>query len=168
MSPWNDGRMRFGSKLEPGDRVAVVAPSFAAPGFAPRVHEQAMQRMVSELELQSVEYPSTRVVDAPARTRADDINAALADPGIRAVFSTLGGDDQITVLPYLDTDAARKDPKPFCGKSDTSNILYWRWGLGIGGYYGGSTQIHLGSGPYIDPIHLASLRAALFDGGSLN
>src|SRR5699024_1139057 len=95
-------------------------------------------------------------------------NAALADPGIRAVFSTLGGDDQITVLPYLDTDAARKDPKPFFGYSDNTNILNWLWGLGIGGYYGGSTQIHLGSGPYIDPIHLASLRAALLDGVSLS
>lgn len=159
--------MRFGPKLEPGDRVAVVSPSFAAPGFAPGVHEQAMRRVVSELELQPVEYPSTRQIDAPARTRADDINAALADPGIRAVFATLGGDDQITVLPYLDANAARDNPKPFFGYSDNTNILNWLWGLGIGGYYGGSTQIHLGSGPYIDPIHLASLRAALFDGGSL-
>src|SRR5699024_2904963 len=109
-SPWNDGRMRFGPKLEPGDRVAVVSPSFGAPGFAPGVHEQAMRRVVSELELQPVEYPSTRQIDAPARTRADDINAALADPGIRAVFATLGGDDQITVLPYLDANAARDNP----------------------------------------------------------
>src|SRR4051794_8505226 len=32
-------------KAVAGDRVAVVSPSFAAPGFAPAVHEQAMERL---------------------------------------------------------------------------------------------------------------------------
>ena len=30
------------AKARPGDRVAVLSPSFAAPGVAPAVHEQAM------------------------------------------------------------------------------------------------------------------------------
>ncbi|HEY0533934.1 MAG TPA: LD-carboxypeptidase, partial [Actinoplanes sp.] len=32
-------------KLAPGDRVAVVSPSFAAPGLFPAVHELAMRRL---------------------------------------------------------------------------------------------------------------------------
>lgn len=36
------------SKARAGDRVAVVSPSFAAPGVAAAVHEQAMLRL-SEL-----------------------------------------------------------------------------------------------------------------------
>ncbi|TFI49881.1 hypothetical protein E4A41_05495, partial [Micrococcus endophyticus] len=32
-------------KAQPGERIAVVSPSFAAPGFAPAVHEQAMRRL---------------------------------------------------------------------------------------------------------------------------
>ena len=32
-------------KAQPGDRIAVVSPSFAAPGFAPAMHEQAMRRL---------------------------------------------------------------------------------------------------------------------------
>lgn len=114
--------MRFGSKLQSGDRVAIVSPSFAAPGFAPRVHEQAMQRVVSELTLNPVEYPTTRTVDALPQARAADINAALADPDIGAILATLGGDDQITVLPYLDAEVASDNPKPFFGYSDNTRV----------------------------------------------
>lgn len=154
-------------KLAPGDRVAVLSPSFAAPGFAPAVHEQAMARIRDTLGLVPVEYPTTRKLGATAAERAADINAAFADPGIGAIFATLGGDDQITLTPHLDAGLVAANPKPFFGYSDNSNLLNWLWGLGVPGYYGGSTQVHLGAGPGIDPVHLASLRAALFDGGQL-
>ena len=32
-------------KARPGDRIAVLSPSFAAPGAFPAVHEQAMERL---------------------------------------------------------------------------------------------------------------------------
>jgi muramoyltetrapeptide carboxypeptidase LdcA involved in peptidoglycan recycling len=154
-------------KLVPGDRVAVLSPSFAAPGFAPAVHEQAMRRLVVATGLVPVEYPTTRRLGATAEDRAADINAAFGDPAIRAILATVGGDDQITVIPHLDAGLATADPKIFLGYSDNTNLLNWLWSLGIAGYYGGSTQVHLGPGPRIDDVHLASLRAALFTGGEL-
>jgi hypothetical protein len=36
------------TSLASGDRVAVVSPSFAAPGVFPHVHELAMQRLRKE------------------------------------------------------------------------------------------------------------------------
>ena len=154
-------------KARPGERIAVVSPSFAAPGVAPRIHEQAMERLREATGLEPVEYPTTRKVGATAQERADDLNAAFADPDIRAVIATIGGEDQITVVPLLDADAVRADPKPFLGTSDNTNLLNWLWGHGVAGFYGGSTQVHLGPGPALDPIHAASLRAALVDGGRL-
>lgn len=114
-------------KLSPGDRVAVLSPGFAAPAVAPTVHEQALRRIRDVLGLEPVEYPTTRRLDATAHDRADDLNAAFADPGIRAVLSTIGGDDQITVVPHLDSGAVRRDPKPFLGYSDNTNLLSWLW-----------------------------------------
>ena len=35
-------------KAQPGDRVAILSPSLAAPGFAPAVHEQAMARLEAD------------------------------------------------------------------------------------------------------------------------
>ncbi len=83
------------------------------------------------------------------------------------MLATIGGDDQITVVPHLDGDLVRADPKPFLGYSDNTNILSWLWTQGVAGYYGGSTQVQLGAGPGVDDCHLASLRAALLTGERL-
>ena len=154
-------------KLSPGDRVAVLSPAFSAPAAGPEVHEQAMRRLSEATGLVPVEYPTTRRLDATAADRAADVNAAFADPTIRAVLATIGGDDQITVIPHLDDAVLAANPKPFLGYSDNTNLLNHLWRLGVDGFYGGSTQVHLGPGPGIDDIHLASLRAALLDGGEL-
>ncbi|KJL33589.1 S66 family peptidase [Microbacterium oxydans] len=152
-------------KLRAGDRVAVLSPAFAAPAVAPELHEQAMRRLRELTGLVPVEYPTTRLLDATPEARAADLNAAFADPSIRAILATIGGDDQILVTPLLDPALALADPKPFIGYSDNTNILNWLWSLGISGYYGGSTAVHLGPGPGVDDVHLRSLRAALLDGG---
>jgi muramoyltetrapeptide carboxypeptidase LdcA involved in peptidoglycan recycling len=154
-------------KATSGDKVAIVSPSFAAPVVAPEVHEQAMERIHDVLGLEPVEYPTTRRLGATPEDRAADLNAAFGDPEIRAVIATIGGDDQITVIPHLDRGLVRADPKPFLGYSDNSNLLSWLWTQGVASFHGGSTQIHLGPGPGLDDVHLRSLRAALLDGGRL-
>ena len=128
---------------------------------------KALRRLAQATGLVPVEYPTTRQVGASAQDRAADLNAAFGDPEVRAVLATIGGEDQITVVPHLDADAVRADPKPYLGYSDNTNILSWLWTQGVGGFYGGSTQVHLGPGPRIDSCHLASLKAALLTGGLL-
>ena len=110
-------------KARSGDRVAVLSPSFAAPAVGTAVHEQAMRRLREVTGLIPVEYPTTRRLGASAADRAADLNTAFADPQIRAVLATIGGEDQITVVGHLDADAVRADPKPFLGYSDKTNIL---------------------------------------------
>ena len=78
-------------------------------------------------------------------------------------MATIGGDDQLTVLPFLDPDAVRADPKPFFGYSDNTNLLNWLWNLGITGYHGGSTMVHLGRPVSTLSTSVNSLQSALFD-----
>ena len=61
----------------------------------------------------------------------------------------------------------QRDPKPFVGYSDNTNLLSWLWTHGVAGFYGGSTQVQLGPGPAVDACHAASLRAALLTGERL-
>lgn len=150
-----------------GDRVAVLSPAFAAPAVSERVHEQAMKRLTQTTGLIPVEYPTTRQLGASAQARAADITAAFADPAVRAVLATIGGDDQITVIKHIDAGVIADNPKPFLGYSDNTNLHNFLWGLGIPSYYGGSTQVHLGAGPGVDDVHLVSLRAALIEGGTI-
>ncbi len=155
------------AKARPGDHIAVLSPSFAAAGAFPAVHEQAMRRLTEVTGLIPVEYPTTRQVGASPQARASDLNAALADPGIRAILAVIGGDDQITVIPHLDAGLARSNPKPFLGTSDNTNLHSWLWANGVASFYGGSSQVHLGPGPGVDDIHARSLRAALLTGETL-
>ena len=46
-------------RLTPGDRVAVLSPSFAAPAVFPAVHQLAMRRLREDFGLEPVEYPTT-------------------------------------------------------------------------------------------------------------
>lgn len=142
--------------------MAIVSPSFAAPGVFPAVHELAMERLRTELDLVPVEFPTTRQTHASPMDRARDLLAAFGDPTIAAVMATIGGDDQITVLPHLEPSIVAANPKPFFGYSDNTNFLNWLWNLGIVGYHGGSTMVHLGRGAGLHPVSLGSLRAALF------
>ena len=153
-------------KMARGGRVAVLSPSWAAPAHFPAVHEQAMRRLRDVVGVEPVEYPTSRRDSAP-QERASDLMAAFADTSIGAVLATIGGADQITVLPHLDPEVFRRHPKPFLGYSDNTNLLNWLWRHGLAALHGGSTQVHLGPGPDVSPLHLRSLEAALFDGGDL-
>jgi muramoyltetrapeptide carboxypeptidase LdcA involved in peptidoglycan recycling len=144
----------------------VVSPSSAAPALFPEVHEVAIQRLRDELGLVAVEYPTTRQMSSP-QARARDLMAAYADPTVRAVMATIGGDDQITLLPYLDPAVFLADPKPFFGYSDNTNLLNWLWNLGLVAYHGGSTMVHLSRPGGLHPLSIMSLRAALFHRGDV-
>jgi len=99
-------------KPGPGDRVAVLSPSAGLPEMFPRPFDLGLVRLRDEFGLVPVEYPATRRMGASAADRAADIHAAFTDPGIAAVIASIGGDDQITVLPHLDAGLLRAHPKP--------------------------------------------------------
>lgn len=153
--------------LEPGDKVAILSPSWAGPAVYPRVHDLGLQRLREHLQLAPVEYPTTRRIGATPQDRAADINAAFADPEIKAVMASIGGEDQIKVLRYLDPAVLQANPKAFFGYSDNTNLLVYLWNLGIIGFYGGSTMVHLARPGRLHPMTLESMRRALFEPGTV-
>ncbi|WP_329107373.1 LD-carboxypeptidase [Micromonospora sp. NBC_01699] len=153
---------RYPAKPRPGDRVAVLSPSAGLPAVFPHVYDLGLRRLRDEFGLIPVEYPTTRAAAAHPRERARDLTAAFADPSIRAVLATVGGDDLITVLPYLDPEVIAANPKPYFGYSDNTNVLSYLFELGLVGYHGGSVLVHLGRPGALHPASAASLRAALF------
>jgi len=56
--------------LQPGDKVAILSPSWAGPGVFPHVQDLGLRRLREHLELEPVEYPTTRKIGAtPPRAR---------------------------------------------------------------------------------------------------
>ncbi|MFI9824717.1 S66 peptidase family protein [Streptomyces sp. NPDC052013] len=152
-------------KPAPGDRIAVISPSSGLPGLFPLPYELGLERLRKEFGLEPVEYPATRTMGSTPRQRADDIHAAFADPDIKAVMASIGGDDQITVVPLLDREVVRAHPKPFFGMSDNTNLLAFLRESGIVGYHGASVMVELGRPGAMHPQTADSLRAALFTSG---
>lgn len=157
--------LAYPAKPRPGDRVAILSPSSGLPGLFPRPFELGLSRLRTDFGLIPVEYPTTRVMGSAPADRAADIHAAFADPGITAVITSIGGEDEIRVLPHLDADLLRANPKPFFGYSDNTCLLAYLWQLGIVGSHGGCVMVQFGRPGAMHPDTEASLRAALFRPG---
>ncbi|OEV02427.1 S66 family peptidase [Streptomyces oceani] len=163
MSPGTPG---YPPKPRPGDRIAVVSPSGGLPELLPMPYELGLRRLREEFALEPVEYPGTRKLHSTPAERAADLHAAFADPSVRAVIASIGGDDQITLLPWLDEEIIRADPKPFFGYSDCTNLLSWlSASAGVVGWHGGTVMVEFGRPQAMHPTTRDSLHAALFSSG---
>lgn len=109
------------SPLKPGDKVAIISPSSGMPFLFPWVYEQGIDRLKSIFRLEPVEFPtalqSPKYLSDNPKARAGDINKAFADQSIKAIIATVGGNDQIRILPYLDKEVLLANPKIFMGYS---------------------------------------------------
>ena len=62
---------------------------------------------------------------APAKQKAEELLSLIKDLQVRAIYSAAGGDFLAEILPYVDLEAFRKDPKWIQGYSDNTSILYY-------------------------------------------
>ena len=151
--------------LKKGDRVAVLSPSFAAPAVFPKVFEYGLQRVKDIFELEPVEYPSTRKLNASAKERADDLVAAFEDKNVKAVIASIGGDDQVTYIKNLPSKPFSDNPKPFFGYSDNTHFMNFLWLNGVPSFYGGSLMTQFAMQKCMDEYTVRYLKKALFERG---
>lgn len=145
--------------------MAVISPSNGLPGIFPHPYELGLKRLEDVFGLKPKEYPTTRIMGAPLKDRARDIIEAFADPENKAVFTSIGGEDQIQLIKYLDPQVFLDNPKPFFGYSDNTHLHNFLWGLGIPSYYGCAVMTNLGMNVEMFPMTIESLNKALFTGG---
>lgn len=130
--------------LKPADLVAVVSPSWGGPATVPNRFEMGLRELRERFGFEVVEMRHTRA-DAEwiwrnPRARADDINAAFADPEIKGVFSAIGGEDSVRILPYVDASIIAENPKVFMGFSDTTTLHTFALLAGVQTFYGPSVM----------------------------
>lgn len=131
-------------KLQRGDKVATVSLSWGGAGDE-SLHwryEQGKKVLEEVFGLEVVEMPHTlagsEYVYKHPKERADDFMKAFQDEGIKAIFSCIGGDDSIRLLPYIDFDIIQKNPKIFIGYSDTTISHLMCLKAGLSSFYGPS------------------------------
>ena len=153
------------NKLTPGDKVAILSPSFAAPGRFPDVYKLGLERLKSFFGLVPVTYPTTAKLGATAEERSKDLIAAFTDPNIKAVIASIGGDDQVTYIKQLPAEPFINNPKPFFGYSDNSHFCNFLFLNGIPSYYGGSLFTQYAMQGAMDEYTIRYIKHALFDRG---
>ncbi len=153
------------AKLKQGNKVAIVSPSFAAPGKWPYVYELGKKRLREVFSLEPVEFPATKKLGASKEERSKDLIDAFENPEIKAVISSLGGDDQVTYIKNLPPKPFVENPKPFFGFSDNTHFLNFLWLNGIPSFYGGALFTQFAMQKRMDPYTLEYLKHAFFDEG---
>lgn len=153
------------TKLSKGDRVAILSPSFAAPGRFPAVYKLGLERLQDIFGLIPIEFPTTSKIGASAEERSLDLIAAFENPEIKAVIATIGGDDQVTYIKNLPNEPFIQNPKPFLGYSDNSHFCNFLFLNGIPSYYGGSLFTQFAMQNKMDDFTVEYIKHALFDQG---
>lgn len=123
--------------LRKGDHVAVMALS----GGLEQSEVSLLARGVEAIERMGFAVGVSPLVDlgrrwwwaaAPPWAVAEEFNALLRDPQVRAIFALTGGRMTLSYLDLIDLEAIRADPKPLLGFSDISTLhlaLHARTGL---------------------------------------
>lgn len=114
----------FPRALKKGDTVALIRP--ASPSYEYAANEVAAD-VARSFGLVPKLMPNagkkTHYLAGTDAERAADLNAAFADPGVGAVWCIGGGYGTSRIVPYLDYEAIRRNPKPFIGYSDITGTL---------------------------------------------
>lgn len=129
-------------RLQPNDKVAILSPSWGGPSVFPKIYELGLKNLKNVFQLEPIEFPTARmdanITYLNPKIRAKDINDAFSDPDIKAIITTIGGDDSIRILPYLDKQIIQKNPKIVMGFSDTAILLTFCNKCGLVTYNGPS------------------------------
>ncbi|MCO5229237.1 MAG: LD-carboxypeptidase, partial [Thermomicrobiales bacterium] len=102
--------------LGPGGCFGIVSPSwFGGETFLPRAMHgvRYIESLGYRVKVARHAFNNRGHVSDTAENRAADVNAMFADPGVNAIMCTIGGTHSIDVIPYLDFDLIRANPKPF-------------------------------------------------------
>lgn len=108
-------------QLKPGDTIAIISPSWGGAGAFPH-RVQAGIRQLESMGFQVVAADNALHqngwVSDSAENRAADLHACFANPKVRAIISAIGGDHSCHLLPLIDFDLIRENPKILMGYSD--------------------------------------------------
>src|SRR5260370_37318482 len=116
-------------RVHKGDTVAIVSPSFGAVGQFPQRTERGLGYLESlglRVRLMPHAAETAGWASSSAVSRVADIHEAFSDDEVTAIVCGIGGNHSNQLLPLLDYELVRRNPKIFPGYSYVS-VLHWRF-----------------------------------------
>ena len=133
-------------KMQYGDTIGIISPSHVATQERYEAIIQQIKSLGFQVKLSKNLYRNTYGYIASETERAHDLNSMVNDPAVKMIFFG-GGYGSVDLLPLIDYDNIRQNPKIFLSYSDGTSILnaiHTR--TGIATYYGQTP------GDYTDPV----------------
>lgn len=115
--------MATGAILSPGDAVGVVATGFAVRPRALAAGVEALRAMGLGILVGPSVLSRHGYLAGTDAERVADLNSALRDRRVRAVWFARGGYGSARILDEIDWAAFARDPKPLVGYSDVTAIM---------------------------------------------
>ena len=117
-APPRGSAWHVGPSLQPGARIAVIAPSGPVPAGRYHAGRQRLHDRYQVIESAGVLCQQGYTAGSPSR-RLAELRWALSDPGISAVICARGGYGLLPLMPHLLTMRADELPiRPWIGFSD--------------------------------------------------
>jgi muramoyltetrapeptide carboxypeptidase len=117
-----------GPRLASGDRVRIISPSSPPDRGSAERGAKILEGWGLRVEFGQHAFDKHgHFLAGRDEDRISDLNDALRDPGVRAIFTTRGGKGAYRIAHALDFEACRKDPKPLIGFSDTTSLHLALW-----------------------------------------
>ncbi len=159
-------------RLRKGDTIATISTSWGCAG-AGRVrwqYELGVQRL-KKLGLNVVAAPNsmkgTAYLDAHPEARAADLMLAFENKDVKAIIANIGGNDSVRLLPYLDPEVIKRNPKILCGYSDVMTLHLYCYRLGLTTFYGDNLLTTIGEAQGWHSYSKYWFERALFDSSPL-
>jgi len=127
-------------KLQKGDTIGFFSPSTPATSFAFKRFERAKSFLNAQgykLKSGALTGKSDHYRSGSIQERVEELNNLIRDPKVRCIMATMGGMVSNSMLPYIDYEALKKDPKIIIGYSDVTALLFGIYSqTGLITYYG--------------------------------
>ncbi|WP_462425493.1 S66 family peptidase [Fusobacterium varium] len=137
-------------RLKKGDKIAIVSLSWGGLGDENFIHKFyiAKERLEKDFGLEVICMPNalkgSEFIAQYPELRAKDLMEAFLDKTISAIFCAIGGEDTIRILPYVDLDIIKNNPKIFMGYSDSTINHFMMYKAGLISFYGPSIMCEFG------------------------
>ncbi|QNG58692.1 LD-carboxypeptidase [Bacillus sp. PAMC26568] len=109
--------------LQRGDTIGLVTPGSPLDANTINARVQYLRDIGFNIVFGRHVYSYEGITAASARQRAEDVMNMFKDPSVKMILSTRGGTGVQTILPYLDFEVIRENPKIISGYSDITVLL---------------------------------------------
>ena len=144
-----DDSMIKPKKLEKGDKIAIVSLSTGLLGEESLIHKYhiAKERLEQDFGLTVITMPNALkgieyIYNHPEK-RAQDLMEAFEDSSIKGIICAIGGTDSIRLLPYINYETIKNNPKIFMGYSDSTVNHFMMHKAGLVSFYGPSIMCEI-------------------------